>query len=383
MKIYAANDGKLVTADSSVASVLNTLTDNCGILKQAFDLINVECPHLVLIGSDSTKEAAERLAEFFSHYPHTERAITKVILVTSVHLGSNSDYATLIGSGVDEILLVPMHQSAFDEKIRRDIAQVDAARKMRHQLENARIAALAAMTTASDLGRVLSFMDRCHGVQNLDHLATITLQMLDTFNLKATMLLRDQQTEHWASTYPVLPNIHKDFLGKIEQRILTHKQAISVRFDYCSILVTNAPQHDEDRMGQLRDLLAQIANVLESKVRQIMLFKLIESQHDYMVVVMGLINKSSSETKDYTASIMRTLVSNLESEAISLDLTEGQEQRIINLANQASETLDALLKGNNELEKHLNSLLDSLNMAKTLSTSTHYPSSNQSDIELF
>lgn len=389
MPLYLFDNNTTLFVDMASDSPLGDLVNNSSAIKPASKknlekIGSIDAPYLLLIGQDSLRGADTALANIIAAIPEVEECIHKTILVSGTHLGTDDDFVELIGSGFDEVLLAPITQRAFDEKLRRDITHVQNARALRSQLENARMAAFAAITTASDLGRLIAFMDRCHAVQDYDQLSHLTLQLLDTFGLKSTLLLRDEKKEYWSSSHPVFPAIHKDFLNKVEERIFTHKQAISIRFDHCALLVTNAPQHDEVRMGQYRDLLAQIANVLESKVRQIMLFKLIESQHDYMVVVMGLIQKSSTETKEYTASLMRNLVSDLEAEAISLDLTEDQEKRIVALAHRTSDTLDLLLQSNNVLEEHFASLLDTVSLAKNLST-THKPDDYHSsdDIELF
>lgn len=384
MTPYFVDDNNIVLVEMAADAPLVSLIENSSVLKRAGANARIEDPYLILIGHDSLREAEAALDYIAEVQPGVSQHIHKTVLVSGTHLGKDDDYVTLISSGFDEVLLAPLTQRAFDEKIRRDISYVENARTIRSQLEHARMAAFAAITTASDLGRLIAFMDRCQPVQDYDQLSNLTLQMLESFSLKSTLLLRDEKKEYWSSTYPVFPTIHKDFLNKVEDRIFTHKQAISIRFEHCAILVTNAPQHDEVRMGQYRDLLAQIANVLESKVRQIMLFKLIESQHDYMVVVMGLIQKSSTETKEYTATIMRNLVSDLEAEAVSLDLSETQERRIISLAHRTSDMLDTLLQSNNVIEEHFASLLSTVSLAKTLSTNSSQPNDNSSDdVELF
>lgn len=384
MKLFHADNNTTIAVDYTEDSPLGSLIlDSTALKKIPLDQ-HAGTPTLVLVGHENLTEAESALQSVTTLFPKLSNSIHKTVLITSHSPTKDDDYVSLIDSGFDEILRLPITQRAFDEKISRDLARIANAREVQVQLEQARLAAYAAMTTASDLGKLILYMDRCHTIHDYDHLATATLQLMESFNLKSTLLLRDEKKEYWTSTYPVFPAIHKDFLCKVEERIFTHKQAISVRFEHCSLLVTNAPHNDDVRMGQLRDMLAHVANALESKVRQIMLFNLIESQHAYMITIMGLIQRSSIETKEYTATIMRNLVTDLETQAVSMDLTEDQERRIVALANATSDNLDVLLKSNNVIEEHFSSLLNSVALAKTLSQSEAPPPDiGSNDVELF
>ncbi|KZZ49520.1 hypothetical protein A3760_21200 [Oleiphilus sp. HI0122] len=159
------------------------------------------------------------------------------------------------------------------------------------------------------------------------------------------------------------------------------------RLDYLVLLVTNAPWEDQEKYGRLRDILLQGAALAEAKARTITVNNLINSQHTQVTSIMDMIKSVSAETQMYARDIMKNLSDELHIAAMTLDLTEEQEAKLLELSSDAFESMEVLYQNSDALEHHFHSLISSITAVEALTKNevkkTEPELESNDDVELF
>jgi tRNA U55 pseudouridine synthase TruB len=151
--------------------------------------------------------------------------------------------------------------------------------------------------------------------------------------------------------------------------------------------VTNAPWEDQEKYGRLRDILLQGAALAEAKARTITVNNLISSQHTQVTSIMDMIKSVSAETQMYARDIMKNLSEELHIAAMTLDLTEEQEAKLLQLSREAFDSMEVLYQNSDALEQHFHSLINSITAVQALTKNEvkkkEPEPENDEDIELF
>ena len=152
-------------------------------------------------------------------------------------------------------------------------------------------------------------------------------------------------------------------------------------------MVTNAPWEDQEKYGRLRDILLQGAALAEAKARTITVNNLINSQHTQVTSIMDMIKSVSAETQMYARDIMKNLSDELHIAAMTLDLTEEQEAKLLELSSDAFESMEVLYQNSDALEHHFHSLISSITAVEALTKNevkrTEPELESNDDVELF
>ena len=161
-------------------------------------------------------------------------------------------------------------------------------------------------------------------------------------------------------------------------RIVSHGRFLVFSFTHVQLLITNAPTNDNDRYGRMRDVLAHIASITESRAKTLQVNQMLKEQQENSRMVMMLLEMASRDNRNSVKSIMMDLSQSLRHMAVGLDLTLAQETALTALADAALESLESLQEATVAVEEHFRSLLAQLDLvADLLHTKTDSPGGAQ------
>ena len=237
-----------------------------------------------------------------------------------------------------------------------------------HEIENTSRTALTAMKAASEVGllmQMVEWLNDCHQVSNVTN---ALFRVCSSLELKAFCMVKDQDQLEF---YPegMVHETAQKILREAQHsqiRVLSKNRIVVFRLDYLVLMVTNAPWEDEEKYGRVRDILLQAAALAEAKVRTISVNNLISEQHQQVQSIMSLIKNVSAETQMYARGIMKNLSTELHEAAMTLDLTEFQEQKLTSLSEEALDAIEVLYENSDALEQHFHSLIDSITKVQAL-----------------
>ena len=222
--------------------------------------------------------------------------------------------------------------------------------KERDELSNraayAQSTAMTAMTTMGEIGAVLEFLKASFGCNGYEELARAVLNTLSQYGLVGSVQLRgaagivNLETGGHASELAVSVLNH---LSKMS-RIFEFRDRMVINYSHVTLLVNNMPMGDADKCGRLRDHLAMLAEGAESRVRALDVEQALREREARLEIALKDMYETlewyenrQREVKGKSIAVMRELVDEIEDSFVSLGLTQGQEDFLLNRARQAME----------------------------------------------
>lgn len=199
----------------------------------------------------------------------------------------------------DDFLLVPNtvkvleHKLLLTQKIFEDKAGV------KEQLAYAQNVAFTSMASMGELGVVMQFLSKsfsCHNVQSVARLATESLRQ---YEFEGGVYLVWEGDHYGLSTSDEALSEELDQLiaqRRTLGRILEIDRSLIVNFEHVSVLITNLPEDDPQRLGRIRDNVATLAEGIESRVQGLIL------EHDNLLKQQG-IQYAVNEIRDSVANL--------------------------------------------------------------------------------
>lgn len=292
--------------------------------------------------------------------------------------------------GVDGYLFAGMNHNNFASVIQKAFDDKQATNELQSEIKRYSDIAFTAMSSASEMGVVALHAESIQSVMDLNKLAKLTLGCINELAMDGIVQFSFDKSvsvfpENTSASYKRL----LDTMRSSSSRIVSHDRFLVFSFDHVQLLVTNAPVNDSDRYGRMRDVLAQVASITESRAKTLQVNQMLKEQQDNARMVMMLLEMASRDNRNSVKSIMTDLSFSLRQMAMGLDLTLAQETAMTSLADAALEALESLQEATIAVEGHFRSLLAQLDEAANLldknngQPETEENSSAGSKVELF
>lgn len=236
------------------------------------------------------------------------------------------------------------------------------------EIEQTSRTAMTAMKAASEVGLLMQLVEWLNVCHSPTEVTNALFRVCKSLDLKAFCMVKEGDNCDYYPENAVHETARK-ILNEAQYsdiRVLSKNRIVVFRVDYLVLLVTNAPWQDEDKYGRIRDILLQASVLAEAKVRTLSVNNLIEAQHNQVQGIMTLIKNVSSETQMYARNIMKNLSNELHEAAMTLDLTETQEEKLTELSEEALDAIEVLYENSDALEQHFHSLIDSITQVRAL-----------------
>ena len=240
--------------------------------------------------------------------------------------------------------------------------------QLRNEVKSTSQTALIAMKAASETGLLIQMIEWLNTAYSVDAVSQCLFRLCNSLDLKASCMIVSNDRPEFFPEGGVLNWAKKILLEARERdiRVLSKNRIIVFRLDFLVLIVTNAPWEDEEKYGRYRDIVLQAAALAEAKSRTIAVNTLISEQHQQVSSIMALIENATIETQKYARDIMKGLSEDLSMAAVTLDLNEEQENRLLALSNNAHDSIDLLYAGSHALEEHFHNLIASITRVKEL-----------------
>lgn len=279
-------------------------------------------------------------------------------------------------AGIDGFVSAGMDEQSFTQTLQKIIDDKQSINSLQEELKNYSTLAFTAMSSASEMGTVAIFAEKVQGVMELHRLANLVLTCLSDLNVDGVVQFTfDDDTSIFPPdasllTQRLLHNAHQT-----DARIVYHGRFLLFCFDHVQLLVTDAPHLDLDRYGRLRDVLAHVVSIAESRAKALKVNTLLKIQQDNTRMVMMLLEMASVDNRNSVKEIMTDMSLAMRSMAMSFDLNMEQESMLLGLSEKALNSLEGLQEATSAVEEHFRSLLQQLDTASNLlqSADTDHP----------
>ena len=298
-------------------------------------------------------------------YPDIPAKLARVALILENSHPEAQVQLTL--AGIDGFVSAGMDEQSFTQLLQKIIDDKQSINSLQDELKNYSTLAFTAMSSASEMGTVAIFAEKVQGAMDLHRLANLVLTCLSDLRVDGVVQFTfDDDTSIFPpdaslSFQRLLQNAYKT-----DARIVSHERFLLFCFDHVQLLVTDAPHLDPDRYGRLRDVLAHVVSIAESRAKTLKVNTLLKIQQDNTRMVMMLLEMASVDNRNSVKEIMTELSLSLRSMAMGFDLNMEQESQLLGLSEKALNSLEGLQEATSAVEEHFRSLLQQLDAASHL-----------------
>lgn len=185
-----------------------------------------------------------------------------------------SDDIAREGFEADELLVKPVHEPTLRYKLTLLKKVFGEKTAVRDQMAYAQNVAFTSMSAMGELGVVMQFLSKsfaCHNIQSVTALAVESLRQYELTGAVYVVWEGDGIALTTEGT-----SLSEDQRSLIEQRrtlgrILEIDRNLVVNFDHVTVLVSNLPEDDAQRLGRIRDNIATLAEGIESRIAGLLL----------------------------------------------------------------------------------------------------------------
>ena len=297
-----------------------------------------------------------------------EHDYAKIIFVSGLAEQADKEQAYKVG-GFDYIDK-PFSPQILQAKI--DVAVKASLREKENSecLNNVRNSMFQAMTQASELGSLLRFTDESIHCNSLKELATKLFMLTEEMGLHGSIAFFDKNNnqEIYYSDGIDRP-LEKEIMStaRYAGRLVDFGNRTMVNEKNVSFLIRDMPIDDEVRYGMLRDNICFIISALQAKAMLLSMEQEIKSKeqniHTSNQVIGQILCDLEENSRKFTEESTRLLddmTADMHNEFSSLNITEDEESRIMEILNTCSDSLHALFTKNKQTDHGIRELLKDL-----------------------
>ena len=170
--------------------------------------------------------------------------------------------------GAADYIVMPLEAQAFRAKLKVVTDCIDCSNALHTELSNFEKTAHVAMTTSSELGRVIQFVEQCFDVWDFNTLGRETVQLFSDLQLSTSAMLISDTVVHWFGDKGYVSPLEMEVINlfRDRDRINDFRSRTVINYPNISVMVKNMPLDDPDRYGRIKDLIPAILSSLNSKI---------------------------------------------------------------------------------------------------------------------
>jgi len=332
--------------------------------KSCLALVSEEKPDLILLDVNMPEMSGYEVCKELRSQPETR--FLPVIFVSA--LDGPKERLAGFEAGGDEYVTKPVDRNELLEKIKYRLAQKYLVANAQKEAMDAMNVAMEAMTSSSELGRIIQFVKILNDVDEEISVAQAINQMIQEFGLSVCVILTGENVIHIncePNSFEV--KLMQHFQSQPE-RIFSAGVRTIVRSETIVFLIKNMPIENENLYGRLKDHLVVLADMASNRLLTLQFQSTIDSQRKLLINdIIDLAKRQISLTSEKiinhektVQNTMQNMVSELEEMLFGLGLEEDQEKALLKLADNATYQLEQSNRSTAELDAELGVILESL-----------------------
>ncbi|WP_374358249.1 two-component system response regulator [Chitinimonas sp.] len=276
-----------------------------------------------------------------------------------------ADRLAAYDAGGEDFIGKPPSPDELRAKVAVTLKNVAERRRLADSVESAFRVAMTAMTSASELGGVISTLKRSFACNDLPALASAVLAGCAEYGLQACIRLQTPDATYGRSQAGPLTPVEAGVLEKLSEgdRIMSLGRQSAYHYGGLTLLIKNMPVHDAELTGRMRDNLALIAEGCESRLNALQATLALvarEQMHarlyrDAEAALQDIARRHAAH-RSQTELVLDNLLNEIEVTFPSLGLTVRQEEVVSTLLRNTATRISALYDEGLDIAGHLAAL---------------------------
>lgn len=265
-------------------------------------------------------------------------------------------------AGGSDYIVKPFEAEELARKTRAIRQQVADRHELAAQASYAQQTAMTVMSSLAEMGVVLDFMRNSFACTTPDALAAKLLEALRQFNLDGMLELRStmgRSCHNARGGCTPLETAILEHAAKME-RIFQFRNRLTINYPTVTLFVHPLPLDDPDRVGRLRDHLAILAEGAEARLaamdllcRQTVQASGIGEAIAELSATLEKIDRQQAAHRLRASDIDEDYLRDLVNAFVHLGLSEDQETRLAEMAQQTHARLAALRDESHDVSDRL------------------------------
>jgi len=255
--------------------------------------------------------------------------------------------------GGDDYITKPIQPDIIYKKLSVLVNMTKSNKNLKQDLQESFKTTMQAMTYSSDLGQILEFYKTSLSSPNFQELANNLFRVTSTYGLKCTLQIRTpNQIVNIGDKKQVSP-LESNVIELVceKDRFFDFGTRTAINYENFTLLIKNMPIDNNERYGELKDLLSSLCNAVESRLQVLLYDSKAKQKQEILATVQQAIDDIEGlfrEIQGESISVIDNMKSDLDEALMMLGLLEYQEENILSIAQKClDETNNVLEKGNN------------------------------------
>lgn len=328
--------------------------------REALSAMDHRVPDLFLLDIEMPEVDGYELAGMIRRRPNG----SKVPIVFLSSMNTEKVIVRSYEAGGTDFITKPIIGDELKAKLSIAIATSgNNTKKNEREIENtATSVALDAMRNAADLGQLLEFIQGTYTCKSFDELGGKLLNILTAYGLAAVVELRTPKKRYQYSHNDIVLPLEQSVIDRFreETRIMDFNNRTLINYADVSLLIKNMPIDDENRYGQLKDVLATLAQASEPMILSLFFKKQMDSQRLKLLTMAEMTQASLDRLSGLHKKNKLEYVKSQEASVEDakdlfhhLELSEHQENEITNLFLKNRKECEIRHENNDEVDEEL------------------------------
>ncbi len=174
-------------------------------------------------------------------------------------------------AGGDDYIIKPVEHDELLAKLSVILKKIDKINSLQTDYKTAFDTAMQAMTSASEIGVVMQFLDGIISCETYDELIESLFSIAASFELDCSLQIRYADGMVLASSEGEIKQIEAELFDAARNagRFFDSGAKTFVNYKNISFLIKNMPVDDESKYGRIKDYIAPMINGADSRIRVI------------------------------------------------------------------------------------------------------------------
>lgn len=274
-------------------------------------------------------------------------------------------------AGADDYIVKPFQPEELNAKINVLLQHRAQRQQLAAQVEEAQKTAFIAISSSSDLGQAIMFIEKTHTINSFEQLSRAFFAVSQSMQLKCSLMIKTaNENLFFSSTQNAVSPIEAELMLNLstEKRFFDFGCRTQINYPNICLLIKNMPLNDMERYGRIKDFFPAMLSAADIKVSQICtqqaIAQQLEEAHQTFASINGLLDNIKREVESNQKqgiNIMRSMLLELDKRLPTMGLEEDQEQYIISQVDNAIDKAYSTISASEQISHTFQNVLGQLN----------------------
>ncbi|MCG7549321.1 response regulator [Pseudoalteromonas sp. Of7M-16] len=267
-------------------------------------------------------------------------------------------------AGGDDYITKPFDAAELSFRIDRLVKFSSEIDTLKVNCEAAEEVTLTAITSCSELGLCLEFIENSYQCNTLADLSNAVLSVCRNLDLNASVQLGLLGEFRDFCNFGVINPLESELLkkGRESKTVINIEKRSFFNSAYCSLLIKNMPIDDDEKYGRFNDILALVVRGADARLKSLETnIQAIQAKNKGLRELSQVASKDLEDIelifKNYNQScqeLVETLIFDVEDSIISFGMSETQEQTLRETLDGAKEDLQKIQEHSEDMSATFN-----------------------------